>query len=193
MQTDMHSCQLEVSTENGAMNMLVEAAQVSGTRPGAAISLVVLESFRRIIGRPLVPTWLDDDQAGRWLYEDAPHCVLAHDTAPDPRFIYANKAAQRCFEYPWAEFAALPSRLSAEEPNQADRQALLDKVARDGFAKGYRGLRVSRSGRRFPIEDVTMWKLIDGRGVLHGQGAMFPAPGNAQVGSVEVDKEHHAG
>ena len=145
-----------------------------GARPDAAIAALVLESFARVVGRPLVPAGLDGGEAVRWLYEDAPFCVLAHDTAADPRFIYANRAAQRCFEYPWAEFAGLPSRLSAEAPNRAERQAFLEAVARDGFTEGYKGLRISRSGRRFFIKDATVWQLTDGRGALRGQGALVP-------------------
>ena len=49
----------------------------------------------------------DVEAAARWLYEDAPFCVVAHNTDEDPRFIYANKAAQHCFEYSWAEMTAL--------------------------------------------------------------------------------------
>ena len=145
-----------------------------GARPDPAIAALVLESFQRVVGRPFVPAGLEGGEAVRWLYEDAPFCVLAHDTAADPRFVYANKAAQRCFEYPWTEFAGLPSRLSAEAPNRAERQAFLDTVTRDGFTDGYKGLRVSRSGRRFFIKDATVWQLIDGQGVLRGQGALFP-------------------
>ncbi len=47
--------------------------------------------------------------------------MLAHNTDPDPRFIYANKTAQACFEYAGDEFITLPSRLSAEAPNRAER------------------------------------------------------------------------
>ena len=169
------------------------AGNSEGTRPDAAMSTLVLESFMRVVGRPLAPAGLDGGQAVRWLYEDAPCCVLAHDTAADPRFTYANKAAQRCFEYPWAEFAGLPSRLSAEVPDRVERQALLDKVARDGFAEGYKGLRVSRSGRRFLIEDVTVWQLLDARGVLHGQGALFPAWRDAPAEPDGRSGARHAG
>ena len=113
-------------------------------------------------------------EAAGWLYEAAPFCVLAHDTAADPVFTYANRAAQRCFEYSWAEFTALPSRLSAEAPDRDARQHLLDQVSRQGYASGYRGVRVARSGRRFWIEDGTVWQLIDAAGVVHGQAATFP-------------------
>ncbi len=147
----------------------------AGTRPGATVAALVLDSFERVVGRPLVPAGLEGGEAVRWLYEDAPFCVLAHDAAEDPRFIYANRAAQRCFEYPWAEFAGLPSRLSAEAPNREERRAFLEAVMRDGFIAGYQGLRVSRSGRRFFIKDATVWQLTDWRGVLHGQGALVPS------------------
>lgn len=147
--------------------------ELEGTRPDAAISAIVLESFTRVVGRPLVPPRLDDGQAVRWLYEEAPYCVLTHDTAAGPRFVHANKAAQHCFKYPWAEFARLPSRLSAEEPNRAERRVFLDQVTRDGLAEGYRGLRVSRSGRRFFIEDVPLWQMIDDGASCMGKGPCF--------------------
>jgi len=146
--------------------------------PGEAsqlqLSTVLLETYWRLLGKQLAPAGLDEGDAARWLYEKAPFCVLAHNTDSDPVFIYANKTAQRCFEYTWAEFITLPSRLSAEAPNRAKRQVLLDEVGRRGFAINYTGMRISRSGRRFFIEDATVWQLVDRRGVHHGQGAMLP-------------------
>lgn len=130
-------------------------------------------SHQRLVGSPLLPVDGDDDTRARWLYETAPFCVLAHDTAPDPRFIYANRAAQACFDYDWGEFTALPSRLSAEAPDRAERQRLLDAVTRDGFIRDYRGTRIARSGRRFRIENATVWQLVDDAGALRGQAAVF--------------------
>jgi PAS domain S-box-containing protein len=126
-------------------------------------------SFARLVGTSLVPTDRDAD----WLYNDAPFAVLAHNTEADPVFIYANRAAQNCFGYSWEEFISLPSRLSAEAPDRAERQALLDAVARNGFTSDYRGLRIAKSGRRFWIERATVWQLIDVDGVTHGQAATF--------------------
>ncbi|WP_437377230.1 MEKHLA domain-containing protein [Inquilinus limosus] len=37
----------------------------------------------------------------------------------------------------------------------------------------YRDLRVAKSGRRFWIENATVWRLIDEAGTLHGQAATF--------------------
>jgi hypothetical protein len=130
-------------------------------------------SYFRFVGERLVPSEHDHQNAARWLYEEAPYCVLAHSTDPDPIFIYGNKTAQTCFEYSWDELTSLPSRLSAEEHSREERQRLLDSVKRHGFASGYRGLRIAKSGRRFWIENVTVWQLVDRGGVLRGQAAVY--------------------
>ena len=130
---------------------------------------LLTDSYARLVGAPLVPPGTDAD----WLYREAPFVVVAHGTDQDPKFIYANKAAQNCFEYSWEEFMSLPSRLSAEAPDRAERQSLLEEVARNGFLSGYRGLRVAKSGRRFIIEDGVVWELLDRDGTRHGQAATF--------------------
>ena len=99
--------------------------------------------------------------------------MLAHDDEADPRFVYANRAALRCFEYTWDELIGMPSRLSAEAPNRAERDALLSSVAEKGYARGYRGLRIAKSGRRFWIEDVTVWNVLDAHGNPCGQAATY--------------------
>jgi PAS domain S-box-containing protein len=129
-------------------------------------------SYARLVGAPLVP----GERGAAWLYQQAPFAVLAHNTDADPRFIYANKAAQDCFGYTWEEFMALPSRLSAEVAEQPERQRLLEAVTRNGFMSGYRGLRIAKSGRRFWIEDGVVWQLLDAGGVSRGQAATFPLP-----------------
>jgi hypothetical protein len=130
---------------------------------------LLTDTYARLMGNPLVPAGKD----AIWLYRDAPFVVLAHSTETDPKFIYANKAAQDCFGYSWDEFLSLPSRLSAEAPDQAARQKLLEQVARNGFMTGYSGVRVAKSGRRFIIENGIVWELIDECGMRHGQAATF--------------------
>ena len=130
-------------------------------------------SYKRLLGH--TPAFLKDitTDGPRWLYEDAQACVLTHDTAADPVFIYANRAAQALFEYRWDEIVGLPSRLSAEAPNREERQRLLEAVARDGFATGYSGVRISKSGRRFRMEDGILWELRDELNALRGVAATF--------------------
>lgn len=127
------------------------------------------DSFARFVGRALVP---EGKPVASWLYLDAPFGLLAHDAGADPRFIYANLTAQRCFEYSWPEFTGLRSRLSAQRDRQEDRDRLLAAVRAHEFVEGYRGMRIAKSGRRFWIEDVTMWNLTEG-GHRHGQAALF--------------------
>ncbi|MCJ2143919.1 MEKHLA domain-containing protein [Methylobacterium sp. E-066] len=129
---------------------------------------VLTGSYRRRLGAALVPEGAD----AAWLYEQAPFVVLAHDGGADPCFTYANRAAQACFGYARHELVGLPSRLSAEAPERAERQRLLDAVARDGFTRGYRGLRIAKGGRRFWIEQAVVWQL-DRDGVSVGQAATF--------------------
>ena len=141
-------------------------------RPRAADPLIyglLTGSYSRLVGRSLVPEGADAE----WLYEEAPFAVLAHDTAEDPRFFYANRAAQACFGYSWNEFIGLPSRLSAEMPERASRQKLLDAVCRDGYVADYRGVRIAKSGRRFWIEQAVVWELLDADGTRRGQAATF--------------------
>jgi MEKHLA domain len=134
---------------------------------------LVSGSYARIVGETLVPEILTRTEAARWLYEQAPFCLLAHNTEKDPRFIYGNKAVQRCFEYDWQELTNLPSRLSAELPNREERKQLLEMVERQGFISDYQGIRIAKSGRRFRIENTTVWELRDAVGVRYGQAAMF--------------------
>jgi hypothetical protein len=141
---------------------------------GTDFAHLLLSSHERLTGTPLCPSEFQDaGEAARWLYGSAPFGLLAHDAGPDPVFVYANTTAQKCFEYGWEEFVGLPSRLSAEPDAQGDREAFVRSVTAHGYAAGYRGLRIAGSGRRFWIEDVTMWNLIDTDGTYHGQAAVF--------------------
>ena len=140
---------------------------------GSHLVALMIESHRRLVGRPLADETLDFAAQAQWLADDAPFGLLAHDTQADARFVYANLAALACFEYTQDELIGLPSRLTAEAPGRAERQRLLDAVAREGFVDGYRGLRIAKSGRRFWIEDVTVWMLGDGEGRTRGQAAAY--------------------
>lgn len=134
-----------------------------------ALFALLTRSHERIVGRPLTPAGAGPG----WLYRDAPFGLLAHEGGEDPRFVYANRTAQVRFEYPWEQLVGLPSRLSAEPDDRAERRRLLEAVERDGFIDDYRGRRISRTGARFWIEDATVWNLVDDRGVRVGQAARF--------------------
>ena len=140
----------------------------------AAFGQLLVSSYARLVGEALVPRETGSSaETARWLYECAPFCLLVHDTLPDPVFVYANQAAQRVFEYSWDELVGMPSRLSAEAPNRAERQQFMAEVLRRGYVTNYRGRRIAKSGRTFWIEDATVWNVIDEHGARQGQAAVI--------------------
>ncbi|WP_411093689.1 MEKHLA domain-containing protein [Streptomyces sp. 049-1] len=136
-----------------------------------AFAALLADSHQRLTGTPLVPHGVAQGEVARWLFEEAHFPVLAQDTSEDPVFVYANVQAQSCFGYTQEEFSGLPSRLSAPSRFRAGRERLMTDVRTKGYTRGYRGLRRHKSGRQFWIEDVTIWNLVDARGVLRGQAA----------------------
>jgi len=53
------------------------------------------------------------------------------------------------------------------------RGRLLERTRRDGYVDDYAGIRISRTGRRFRIEQAIVWNLVDAAGIHHGQAATF--------------------
>jgi PAS domain S-box-containing protein len=143
-------------------------------RSDSVFCRLLRDSYQRFTGLSLIPDKIEDSQAADWLYRVAPFGILAHNTASDPVFIYGNKAAQSLFGYSWDELTALPSRLSAEAPQREERQRFLEQVQRNGFVSGYSGIRITKDGRRFRIENATVWQLVDDSETHRGQAAMLP-------------------
>ncbi len=114
-----------------------------------------------------------DDFELREALWNAPRAIVAHGTEADPIFFYGNRLALEWFEMSEAEFAQLPSRLSAEPMAQEARVKLLEKVSQQGYIDGYSGMRIASSGKRFMISDCTVWNLTDAYGIHHGQAAVF--------------------
>jgi PAS domain-containing protein len=154
--------------------IFVEMSQIIPLHSDPVFYQLLADSYARLLGQPLVQQAMPVADATEWLYERAPFAVLAHNTDADPLFIYGNKAAQRRFGYSWDEITRLPSRLSAEAPNREERQQFLARVQRLGYEAGYKGVRVTKSGQRFMIDEATLWQLLDADGKLHGQAVVIP-------------------
>ena len=138
--------------------------------PRCAARIALLpESFERLLRCPLIELG-DDIVAALW---NAPFALLAHGTEPDPVFFFGNAYALDAFECDVESFVHMPSRHSAEAPLRGERQALLDRVAAQGYIDDYGGIRISAKGRRFRIDSVVVWNLVDGGGRCHGQAATF--------------------
>ena len=73
----------------------------------------------------------------------------------------------------WDELRKTPGRLTAEADEQSKRDQFLSEVRKNGFVKNYEGIRISKTGKRFYIKNVTVWNLLDDAGTYQGQAAMF--------------------
>lgn len=133
---------------------------------------VMLDSFRRLLGRELVERSGDPLEDSRRLFE-APFVVVAHGTEADPILNYGNRTALNLWQTDVESLCRMPSRLTAEAPERAERERLLARTARDGYVDDYRGVRITRTGRRFEIDRAIVWNLTDEAGQRVGQAATF--------------------
>lgn len=132
----------------------------------------LLNSFKKLSGQELIDrSGSLEEQAERLFYSS--HVVVSHDTEKDPIFNYGNQAALDLWEFNWAEFTALPSRYSAEPITQAQRDLILNEVKRQGYIPNYRSVRISRSGKRFWVENAIIWTVTNDQDQFIGQAATF--------------------
>ena len=127
---------------------------------------VLLASFARLTGAPLAA-----DSAALWAL---PKAVLAHDGAAEPRFIYGNACALGLFRMAAADFIGMPSHLSAEPGERAQRAAMFAQLEAADIVRRYTGVRIAADGARFAIRDAVIWNLVDANGTRHGQAALLP-------------------
>ncbi len=135
-------------------------------------SHLLLNSFRRWTNRELIDYRGSPKGPAMVLFE-APFIVVSHGIESDPILNYANQAALKLWEMGWEEFIQTPSRLTAEPVSREERARLLAEVTSKGFIDNYAGIRISRSGKRFRIENAVVWNLIDDDGQYQGQAATF--------------------
>jgi hypothetical protein len=133
---------------------------------------LIIQSYRALLGRELIPAICDDPNFAETLFH-APIAVISHDTAPDPVFNYANLQALALFEMSWEEFTQMPSRFSAAQAEWAEREKLLASVKAHGFVYPLQGVRASKTGKRFEVHDGAVWNLIDAGRQYRGQAACF--------------------
>jgi hypothetical protein len=134
----------------------------------------LLDSYHALTGRRVYEGPEHGSTLARAVYH-ADFVLLSHGTESDPLFNYANLAAQRLFEMPWAQFVLTPSRESAEPARQEARENVMRTVREKGYVDHYSGVRIAASGRRFTIEEATVWNVRSASGDLNGQAATFTA------------------
>ena len=135
-------------------------------------SQLLLDSYRQYIGNDLIERTPDAEQQARTLFE-ASFVVVSHGVEPDPILNYANQTALDLWELSWDRFIKTPSRLTTEPDERAERERLLTQARAEGYYDGYRGVRISSTGRRFRVEQALIWTVIDSAGRPIGQAATF--------------------
>jgi hypothetical protein len=133
---------------------------------------VLLDSFARLLNEQLVSRDGSPHAQARRLFL-APRVVVSHGTEPDPVLNYGNAAALALWEMDWSEFIKTPSRFTAEPMQRDERARLLARTREYGFVEDYTGVRITKSGKRFLIEEAVVWNLTDRLGVYRGQAATF--------------------
>ena len=135
-------------------------------------SQLLLDSYRHWTRRELLERTGSPEEQARALFA-APFVVVSHGTEPDPIMNYGNRLAMEQFELEWAQLTRMPSRLTAEPVNQAERERMLAQAAARGFIDDYKGVRISATGRRFLVENALVWTVVDRASKPHGQAATF--------------------
>jgi len=133
---------------------------------------LLLSSHRQLLGRDLLAPSQDAAETARRLFL-APFAVLSHDGGEDPVLNYVNRYVMKLWESDWATLTAMPSRLTAEAMHRTQRAEFLAASRARGFVEGYSGVRISTTGRRFRIENATIWTVPGARGTPAGQAATF--------------------
>lgn len=131
-----------------------------------------LASYEKCEGRPLIAASTSTDMVRQLMR--APFVFLSHDTQPEPVYTFGNALALQLWQMSWEEFTSMPSNRCAEPMHREQREQFLHDVQKRGIARGYSGVRISKHGRRFRIEDVTCWNVTDDQGMRIGQAACYP-------------------
>lgn len=133
---------------------------------------MVLDSYKHWTGEELIDRTGTLQEQGHRLFH-APFVVASHGTEADPILNYGNALALQIWEMRWQEFVATPSRVTAEPINQAERAGMLQQAATQGLIRNYQGIRISRTGKRFLVEQATVWNVLDQHQHKVGQAATF--------------------
>ncbi len=132
-------------------------------------SQIIVTSYFHWLKKPLVEK--SHDLANTLFH--APFVVLSHGLESDPILNYGNAQALKLWEMDWERLIATPSRMTAEPMEQSARKIFLDDVKEKGFTTSYSGIRISSTGKRFRIENATIFNLLDAAGNPAGQAATF--------------------
>lgn len=131
---------------------------------------IILKSYSSHTGKYFIPENFNNIESAKFCF-NASFALLSHTNEKEPIFNYANESALKLFEMEWQELVLTPSKKSAEKIQQEDRKKLFEEVSQKGITN-FTGIRVSKSGKRFFIEDGILFNLYKDKN-FYGQSAFF--------------------
>ncbi|MGB3755448.1 MAG: MEKHLA domain-containing protein [Rivularia sp. (in: cyanobacteria)] len=134
-------------------------------------SQLMMSSFERWTGRTLSNCTGSDTDIAQALFE-AEFALVSHGIEADPIFNYGNRKALQLWELDWEDFTSMPSRKSAQEVVQEERDRLLAETTAKGYSN-FAAVRISSNGKRFHIEDGIIWNLLNAKNQYCGQAAIY--------------------
>lgn len=138
---------------------------------------LILSSFEHWLGHSLFEHFGITDvktnflDVSKQLFE-ADFIVASHGTQRDPIFNYGNQKALDIWELTWDEFVETPSRKTAEAIEQKERDRLLAQTTEKGFCY-FSTIRITKTGKRFKINNGIVWNVIDAQQTYQGQAAVY--------------------
>ena len=132
----------------------------------------LLDSYVRLVKQELITREGTPQEQAERLFT-SPMVVASHGLEKDPILNYGNQTALDLWEMDWEQFTQTPSRLTAELVNREERARMLEQAKTHGYINDYRGIRISRSGKRFFVERATVWNIHKPEGTPLGQAATF--------------------
>jgi hypothetical protein len=133
---------------------------------------LILNSYKKLLGKELIDRTGTELEQSQRLFQ-SPFAVFSHNTETDPIYNYANQIGLDLWEMSWDELCQTPSRTTTEPLLREERQKLLDETTKKGYFTNYEGVRISRTGKRYKISDITVWNLTDNDQNYCGQAATF--------------------
>ena len=128
---------------------------------------LLLNSFSSLVGRDLLLRNRTREEQAHCLFT-APFVVVSHGTEDDPILNYGNEKALCLWGMTWEDFVQTPSRKTAEPIHQNERAQLLERTLKNGYIDDYSGIRVSKTGKRFKIDQAIIWNITDENGHYYG-------------------------
>ncbi|AFZ48694.1 MEKHLA domain protein [Cyanobacterium stanieri PCC 7202] len=135
-------------------------------------SQIILNSYEKLLNKELIDRKGDQlTQAKNLFY--APMVVFSHNTLSDPFYNYGNEKGLILWDMSWEQLTKTPSRTTTEPLLREERERLLHETNTKGYVTDYQGVRISRTGTKYHIKDITMWNLFDDSDNYCGQAATF--------------------